>query len=347
MTCRFCFILAALLLLSDVAPARPASAPPAPSVAVTTVTAQRGQVPRRLTAYGVMQPEPGGSATLSLLRAGRVARVLVLPGAAVTRGQAMVTIMADPASLAAYQQARTALVLARSERVHTAQLLAQHFATKDQLAASDKAVSDAQSALAALQATGGGAPAQSLLAPFDGVVATVLVTPGTNIAAATPLVTLDRADALVASVGVEPGDRPLIDAGEPATLAPLDSAGVSLPAAVVAASGILDPTTRLVQVLVMPRSGAALLSGSPVAATIIVGAYRGWLVPRDAVVTDGSAHVFQVRGGHAVQVAVAVVGTDDGTTVVDGPLDAEAPVVTTGAAQLQDGMAVRSATPTQ
>ena len=328
------------------------SGSPPPSVLVTTETPRQGSLPRTLAAYGVVQAAPGGgSETLSVLRAARVTQVMARPGEAVHRGQALVVLTAEPAALAAYKQAVDALTLAKGERARTAQMLADRLATRDQLAQADKAVADAQTNLDALNRAGGGSAGQTLAAPFDGVVSNLPAAPGARVAAGTPLVTLDRTSRLVAAVGVEPAQRGLVAAGQPARIEALYGGGAA-PGSVLSVGAMLDPATRLVPVLVDPPSsaaapssdGLALLPGAPVRVTVQVGAMRGWLVPRGAVLTDAKgAYVFQVNGGKAARVDVRVVGMAGDTTVVDGALDPQRALVTTGNYQLQGGEAVREA----
>ncbi len=330
------------------------NAAPQPSVLVTTEVPRQGSLPRTLTAYGTVRAAPDGSETLSLLRAGQVTRVMVTPGQRVRQGEALLTVSADPAALAAYRQAVTALSLARGERDRMAQMLAQRLATRDQLAQADKAVTDAQANLDALNRGGGGSAEQTLTAPFDAIVSSLPTATGARVAPQTPLVTLDRSSKLVAAVGVEPSQRGLVAPGQPAQVEPLDG-GSAEPGNVLSVGAVLDPVTRLVPVLVDPpqggrkdaapaESGAGLLPGGPVRVVVQVGELRGWLVPRDAVQTDAKGtYVFQVDGGKAARVDVRVAGTVGGTTVVNGPLDPRRSLVTKGSYQLQDGGAVREA----
>lgn len=337
------------------------SGTPAPSVLVITETPHQGSLPRTLTAYGTVQAAPGGgSQTLSVLRTGQVTEVLVAPGHAVHRGQKLLVISAGPAALAAYKQAVDAVKLATSTRTHTAQLLAQHLATKDQLAQADKAAADAQSTLNALNQGGGegggGSAEQTLTAPSDGVVSNVAVAPGARIAAGTPLLTLARSGRFVASVGIEPAQRDLVTAGQSARVESLYGGGAEQ-GSVLSVGAMLDPTTRLVPVLIDPPQkdpsagrqggsyaglGIGLLPGAPVRVVVQVGSMQGWIVPRDAVLTDAKGpYVFQVTGGKAVRVDVQIVGKSGNTTVIAGALDLKHALVVSGNYQLQDGAAVR------
>ncbi len=114
-------VLAAVLaVLPSVAFAQGST--PQPSVLVTTATPHEGSLGRTLTAYGVVQAAPGSSETLSLLRAGQVTRILVAAGQTVRKGQPLLLVSADPAALATYRQAVTALTLAQGERGRVAQM---------------------------------------------------------------------------------------------------------------------------------------------------------------------------------------------------------------------------------
>ena len=340
-------LLAALLAVLPAA-ALAEGGTPAPSVLVATAAPHEGSLPRTLTAYGTVQAAPGSSETLSLLRAGQVTRILVTTGQAVRKDQPLLVVSADPAALATYRQAVTALTLAQGERGRVAQMLAQHLATRDQLAQAEKAVADAQGNLDVLARAGGSSAGQTVTAPFDGVVSSLPVATGARIASQAPLITLDRSSSLVAAVGIEPAQRGLVAGGQPARIEPLDGAGSS-GGSVLGVGGMLDPATRLVPVLVSPQAGApagaaGLLPGGAVRVVVQVGEYRGWLVPRDAVSTDAKGpYVFQLAGGKAARVDVQVAGAVGDTTVVTGALDPKRPLVTSGNTQLQDGAAVREA----
>jgi membrane fusion protein (multidrug efflux system) len=354
-------VLALFLAVLPAAVSAQDSTPP-PSVLVTTAAAHQGSLPRTLTAYGSVQAAPGSSETLSLLRAGQVTRVMVATGQKVQQGQPLLTLSADPAALATYRQAVTALALARGERDRMAQMLAQHLATRDQLAQAEKAVADAQSNLDLLTRGGGGSAEQTLAAPFEGVVSSLPITAGARIAAQTPLITLDRSSRLVAAVGIEPSQRGLVARGQPAQIEPLDG-GAPTQGSVLTVGAMLDPLTRLVPVLIDPLpdgtqsdpgrhdpkgdppgapAAMGLLPGGSVRVAVQVGEFRGWLVPRDAVGTDAKgAYVFQVADGKAVRVDVQVAGMVGDMTAATGPLDPKRPLVTIGNTQLQDGAAVR------
>jgi membrane fusion protein, multidrug efflux system len=310
------------------------------SVLVQTQMPRRGSAPAVVVAYGTAAPALDGGMTLSLQQDGRILGIDVTPGEAVRKGDKLIEFGASAAASSTYQQAVSAVALARSQRVHTAQLLGQQLATRDQLAQADKALSDAQSALDALQRAGGGRPEQSLAAPFDGTVATIPVAQGDRVQPGAPLLTLTRLDGLVVTVGIEPSERGRVTPGQMVRLDRL-AGGAPLAGQVLRIDGVLNAKTRLVDADISVPIGA-VLSGEAFRAAITVGDDRGWIVPHDAVLTgaDG-AYVFQVDGGKAVRVAVAIVGEAGNTDVVDGALDPKRALVVQGNYQLDDGAAVR------
>jgi hypothetical protein len=154
------------------------------------------------------------------------------------------------------------------------------------------------------------------------------------------LITLTRTGGLVVTVGVEPAQRARLRTGQPAQVEAINGADPAQSGQIARIDHVLNPTTRLVDADVAVPG--ALLQGQAFRVRIEVGRIKGWLLPRDAVLSDqDGAYVFQVANGAAVRVAVKLLGGDDTTSVVDGPVDAHRPVVTQGNYQLNDGMAVR------
>jgi membrane fusion protein (multidrug efflux system) len=273
-------------------------------------------------------------------RDGRVQAIAVTPGAIVHAGDRLLDFVASPAAVAAWQQAGNALAAARAQRGHVAQLLTQQLATRDQLAQADKAAADAQAALDALQREGADQPTQTLTAPFDGIVMTVPVVQGDRVQPGAALATLTRSDGLVVTVGIEPGSRGQVHPGQAVHLLPLDD-GAPLDGHVLRVAGMLNPKTRLVDADVSVTSGA-VISGAAFRADITVGQLQGWVVPHDAVLTDGKGtYVFQVAAGMASRVDVTVAGAAGDNDVVDGKLDSRNPLVVQGNYQLTDHAPVR------
>jgi hypothetical protein len=152
-----------------------------------------------------------------------------------------------------------------------------------------------------------------------------------------------RADGLVVTVGIEPADRARLSAGQPAELQAM-RADSPAPAAghLVRIDGMLNPKTRLVDADI--ASATPLLPGESFRVDITVGQKQGWLVPRNAVLSDDKgAYLFQTKNGKATRIDVTIVATQGDTSAVTGAIDAQSPIVIDGNYQLSDGAAVRQA----
>jgi len=107
---------------------------------------------------------------------------------------------------------------------------------------------------------------------------------------------------------------------------------------------MIDQQTGLIDVMLALTSPTTL--GEPVAASVDAGPLTGYAVPHDAVQTDeAGTYVFQAGSdGLAHRVNVRVLGQSGGSLVLapEG-LSPALPVITTGAYQLDDGMAVCAA----
>ncbi|HVC61305.1 MAG TPA: efflux RND transporter periplasmic adaptor subunit [Acetobacteraceae bacterium] len=320
----------------------PAAAGEAPSVLVTTMAPRQGAVPDTVEAFGTAAQRASDTVTLSVPHQGQVWHLAVAVGQSVRAGALLLQVVASPAVTQAYRQAVSALALANSQRAHTAQLLAQRLATRVQLEQADKAAADAQAALDALRREGADQAVRTLAAPFAGVVTSLSAAQGAWVPANAALLTLARGDRMAVTVGIEPADRPRLRPGQPVRLEPLADGSAALAGTVEEVGAMVDPRTHLVAAVIGVRNGAALV-GADYRAVITVGQFRGWIVPRDAVLSDASGTcVFQVTGGKAVRVGVRLVGTHGQTSVVQGPIMPDRPLVTQGNYQLADGMAVRS-----
>jgi RND family efflux transporter MFP subunit len=310
------------------------------SVLVSTAPAKQGALPQTVTAYGSVAPALNGAQTFSEAQPGQVTRLLVTPGATVRRGQALAVFVPAPASRSGYLQAVEALDSARKQRATTAQLLAQQLATQDQLVQADKAVADARTALAALQAEGAGRAVHTLTAPFDGIVTAVSVAQGDRTQAGATLLTVVRAGGIVVTAGIDPAEHGTVAVGQSASLLRL-SGGAALTGHVLRVSQALNAKTRMVDVDIAFPAGA-LLPGEGIQVAIATGQVSGWIVPHRAVVTAGGVpHVFQISGSKAKAVPVTVLLTSNAGDVVNGAIDPQRRLIVEGAYQVGDGDAVR------
>ena len=329
------------------------AAEPAASVAVQVVPVSRKPVSQQVVAYGVVGAAGANAVTVSLPYVARITRVLVQPGQTVARGAPLFVVQADPGAVVAFTQAQSAATLARGELARTQALYRDGLATQSQLAAAQKALDDAQQALAAQNASGIAAGAKTVAAPVAGVVSQMSAAPGDQVQAGTALAQLVGANgagtqAANVSLGVEPADAATIRAGDRVVLHPLSAALQSVQAQgqVAMVGAAVDAQSQLVNVgASVPLAGTAFLPGTRVRAQIDTQTGTWWEVPRAAVLQDAQGqYVYQVMPGNkAHRVAVTVKVEHGGSYGVEGALDAARGLVVSGNYELEDGMAVRAA----
>ena len=333
----------AVLLIGSVGPAAPQKQPETgPSVAAELTALHKGRLPRIVTAYGMVGTGPAAQQTIQAPVAAIVDAIYVKPGEQVAADAPLLRLGPSPTTAASYTQAVTALQAANEEVQRTRTLLGQHLATRQQLAAAEKAAADAQAALAALKTEGAGSP-QVLRAPFPAIVTAVSTSLGAIVAQGAALLDLARPSELVLHAGVVPSEAVAIKTGDAASVVPL---GERQPAdgQVLLRGSVVDPKTGLVAVDVsLPASG--FFSGEMAQVNIVVGKAEGYVVPHQAILVNdqGAPYVVQAVGGLAHQVPVQIVLSDGAKDVIAGPLDPAAPLVLDGNYQLTDGMRIREA----
>lgn len=295
------------------------------------------------TAYGLVQADPGASNTLAAPRPLIVERVLARAGETVRAGDPLAEVANAPASGLAYRQAVDAAASAKQDLARVQRLYAERLAASDQLTAAQKALADADAALAAQQQQGAARSHETLTAKAPAVVVSVAAAPGDHVAQDAPLMVLARQGALSAKLGVEPGLAGIAP-GDAVTIRPT-AGGAPIASRLAMVARVADPATRTLDA-VAPLPGAALPIGTAVAAEVVTGAHQGLAVPRGAVVFDETgAHVFIVAGGKARRVFVTA-GRNHGDEIeVSGPIAAGQSVAVEGAYELEDGMAVKVAGP--
>ncbi len=316
----------------------PADQPQAPAAQVETVSLQRKVFPVQISAFGSITAAAERSITLQ--SPGILTALLVTQGEAVTAGQAMARIAPDAQSAADLSKAQDAVRAAEAQRRHVAALLASHLATQADLAVAEQSAQDAQANLRAMQSLGTGA-AYEIDAPADGIVTAISGRPGL-LPAGTELFRLAASNLLVASAGVPEAEAAQLRPGDSASLTALNSPA-KIPAMLASRGAMLDPLTGLIDITLTPQGVLPL--GEPLSIAITTGNVTGDAVPRDAVQNDQNGdYVFQLDSkGIAHRQAVKVLEQYGNFSILAPDLNPAMQVVTTGAYQLEDGMATTPA----
>lgn len=340
-------ILFTVLSLTLMLPAWCAPDNATPSVLIQTIALHKQPMGEKITAYGSIMPAMGATENISFPRAGQIARLYVLAGQVVKKGQPLLEFATDPNTAALFRQAETTAIFARSELTRIKDMTARQLATQSQLAAARKALQDAQANLAAQTGIGAGTGIQRITASFDGVVSQLSAQQGDRLLPGTLIMQLAKVGQLRATLGVEPEDIGRLRVGMPVQIASVFGNQPAAASKLLQIHGVINPLTRLVDVDVQLQDTArGLLPGMQIRGIIFLDNKVSWVVPRAAVLRDEQgSFLYQVRAHHAVRVPVTT-GVDSGErAAVSGALDSKLPVVVSGNYELQDGMMVREARP--
>jgi len=335
----------AIFFLMMLLGASPVLAAEEPSVQVETVALQQRPMADTVFGYGVVSPDTRSLQNISLPRPGQIVALWVTAGQTVKKGTPLLEFGTGADAAMSYQQALQAVDFAQSEVVRNEELVSQQLATQSQLAAAKKALADAQAALHAQKAIGTGRSLERVVAPFDGVVVAIQAAQGDRLPAGASVLQLAKAGAQRVLLGVEPDEAARVHPGMTVSVVPVFNAERQIPGRVAQVSGMINPQTQFVDVLVdVPGSG--LMPGTRVRAEIQLSQRTLWVVPRSAVLQDAQGtYLFQVRGGKARRVDVKTGLERDGLIAVQGAFNADEPVVSLGNYELRDGMAVRGSPP--
>jgi membrane fusion protein (multidrug efflux system) len=299
-------------------------------------------------AYGRVQPDPDHISSISLSQPGMVNRLLVRLGERVTANQELLELDTAPKVTMDYQQAEAAMDYARNKLDQTERLFSQQLATRDEVSGARRDLEDAQAKLDALQKLGSQKKRVIIRAPFAGIITQLKVSQGQRVQADTEAMLLASGNTLIVPLGVEPEDARRIKPGMGVVLESLFEATWHVEVEVTKVLAMVDPTTRLVEVLTrVPASKSApLVIGNRIKGTITLREETTPAVSRSAVLRDAEgAYVFIIREGRAHRVNITT-GTEQGDLVaVQGPLKIGEVVVTVGNYELKDGMAVQEMSP--
>lgn len=316
------------------------------SVAIRSSPVVQRPIRETLTVYGQVQADPDATLTVSLSHAGLITAVAARLGQRVKRGDTLLAMTTAPAARTQYLQGRSAVDYAQSELQRQEQLLREQLTTRAQVDGARKALADARSTLQALEAQGTGKAVETLYAPTAGIITALNVKQGDRVAADAAALAIASRDRLIAVLGVEPEDVGALGPGTPVTLRSVFVPGYQAQSRISEVFAMIDPGTRLVDVLApIPAAKAHhLVLGSALIADLELSEHRGLTVPRSAVLQDECGHfVFRVVDGKARRVAVAIGIEGDTWIEITQGLKLGESVVSTGNYELRDGMTVREA----
>lgn len=310
---------------------------------IVAEAAQEKVLKATTTGFGKVQSEPAKVISLDAPHAAVVTKVFVRPGQAVPQGSPVAEIAAAAATQEAFRKAETALEFARTKVERTQYLWKRGATTKDLLDQAEIAFKNAEAGLEAQKRIGAQNSQQTITAPISGTVTAVSVAQGDQVLQNAPILSLTPTNALAVLLGVEPEDVTKVQVGMPVVLTPAMGGGARYSGSVIAVNQVIDPQTRLVDVMVRIDNpdGHPPLIGTEMRGEIELRREQTLAVPRAAVLYDSAgAYIFTVRNDRARRVSVTP-GLDGGGVIgITGPVKAGDLVAVQGNYELNDGMKV-------
>lgn len=316
-----------------------------PVASVTVAPLRRAAISADIVAYGTVVAPPSEISVVSVPFESRVTKILVTPGETVTAGQALAEVEGSAATLLAVEEAKNAQASAERDLQAVKQRYDQKLATNADLYMAENNLRTAQGRLKSLQQGGAGGPAQ-LKAEASGIVSKVDVQIGQVVPIGSPLVEVVAQNRIEVHLGVEPEDAESLAVGNSVQLQTIDDPDDKPVTGKIRLIGQqVDPTTRLVDVLVSLPPNVPFLLQAFVTGTIPRTTADALVAPREAALPDegGAYTLFTVKDGKAAKHSVHIGAENDrDAQVIADDLKEGDLVVTTGNLELDDGMAVQA-----
>ena len=335
--------LAATTLTASAAPKTSTAAGSGPIARVTVAPVHEQELRATTTGFGQVQAQPAKVMSINAPEAATVVKVFVRPGQTVKQGDPVAQLSPAPSTQEAFRKAQTARDFARTKLERTRYLWKRGATTRDLLDQAEIAYRNAQASLESLKSTGAQQAQQSITAPIVGTVTAVSVAEGDRVAQNAKILSMTPVDALAVLLGVEPEDVGKVRVGMPATLRSASDNNAGYSGKVSAINEIIDPQTRLVDVMVDIENadGHPPLIGTEMRGEIELRRERTLVVPRAAILYNPSrAYIFIVKNGLAHRVSVTPGLDGHGLIGITGPIKSGDTVVVQGNYELEDGMKV-------
>lgn len=186
-------------------------------------------------------------------------------------------------------------------------------------------------------------PQGNVIAPVDGVLASLTATEGGLVSPSYAVAVIDGAEQMKVTVSVSEALVPKLAIGDAVTVS-VSSAETSFEGTIRSVDKTANQMTKLYTVTVaVPPEVSGLLSGMFADVTFHTAVSEGAVVvPSEAILTsNGAQYVYIVEDGAAKRADITTGLTGSGLTEVTDGLEAGAQLVTVGQQYLADGDAVR------
>ena len=316
------YVLIAILVAAgckkgDDAGAGSAKAAPVAPIKVTTATAAEGPAPEVLVLTGIVQADQRSDVTADTQ--GKVVNVMIERGQRVKLGQAVVQLDVRSAALSA-SEARANLEAARAQKgladeecKRTKTLMDKGAITASEY---DRQMTQCTAALQQVSAAQARTEMMSksvsdglVRAPFDGVIADRMISPGEWVSPGKPLFTLVKDDPLKIELSVPEGAVEAVKAGQRVEVKSVAYPDKTYQATVNRIGGEIGKTRSLI-VEAQFDKGTDLVPGMFAEAHLVIGQNPHVIVPEAAVVKRGKQwHAFVVTKNGEAEDRLVQLGT--------------------------------------
>lgn len=290
---------------------------------------------------GTVTPAVNARLQVSAPFAGTVAAYHALEGETVEAGDTLAVIASRDLreSLADLQGLDAEFRAAKAAADRARQLVEEGIASRARAEEAIAREQQAEAALAAMQeivsradVLDGAKGEYRLLAPAEGRIAGIALSPGAHVEEMAPVLTLDTGDALWIEARLPAAMVGKISAGDAVVVE-----GQGVRGEVVAVGATIDPMTRSAVLRAAIPADAPLVAGQTVRISVLQSAPSGaFNLSRNAVVQLGdSVVVFLARDGGFEPVPVTVLARGASVATITGPIDASSIVAVSGLSELK------------
>jgi RND family efflux transporter MFP subunit len=313
-----------------------------PVAKVRVVTLKRSKIEETIVAYGTVVAAIGQTHTFSVPFESQVHQVLVTAGEAVDVNTPLVEILPSPDSRLRLAEAISGRETAKNNLELVKQRLEMKLATRQDLVAAMQSYEAAELNLKSMEEQGIDKN-KTILASSKGLVSQISVEQGQIVPASTPMIATIGEDQISVILGVEMEDIGLLQTGQDVQLYQVNAVGKKMISGKIGLiTHRVNPQTRMVDVFVIPQSGANLLLNQYIEANIVVKTDEGFVVPRSAVLPeDGNYVLYTVENEHAVKHIVNIgLKNSEQVEVFSDQLQDGQQVVVSGNYELENDMSV-------
>lgn len=316
--------------------------PDCPVARVTTTSLRHGMISETLTVYGTVVPMPGKIHTYSVPYECRIRGVLVTRGQFVKSGNTLIEFSASPDALLQFGQIENELTAARTG----VKLLKDRFelklATREDLTTAQSRLHQLEQHLQNLKARGIDTKSE-ICAASEGIVYSIDGQAGQLLPAGSSLIQLVDKEQIAVNIGVESEDIEYLSEGQQVKLKSIHApASQEVCGRIHTIAHSVDPSSRLVNVLIVPDVTGRLLFNDFIEVDITIAAREALVVPRSAVLPDDQVYtLFTIENGRALKHSV-IIGVESSleVQVIAEDLHEGDRVVTVGNYELSDGIMV-------